>query len=313
MKNNVFRFLGIIFGFILLSINDNIIQTIALIHLLGDKKTYFDFSKYLQHKNIKLKNYKHFYIFGSGKVIETYKINNINEIKNIDYKDADMIEIFDPDIHWDISYKHPQGEIHEINNFNIDNTFYKYNNIYINLIKSIKNVSITNIHFIGLSRKIVSLIGIHIRYGLNINIAYNFIYKFDYHSLSITSCLNSFLYRNKIAFEEKGLTKVCQYAINFQNSSRNGYVYDNIIYRGKHSLLTGHMTSLPGIQRDLYFVKNICIKTWHASLACHAACERLMFFNNIVFGSKFGVNIRVPRCIVQSNILLNTFVGFYIL
>lgn len=286
------------------------LKLISNIHLLGNKKTYFDFSEYKQHEKIKLYNFRNFYIKGSGEVIETIKIEKLSDIKKYEHIDYDLIEFFDPDINWDIHFPHPQGEIHKKNQFK--NLFYNYNNLHINLIKSIKNITISNIHFIGLSRKNASLIGINIIYGENINICNNTLYKFDYISINIRSCLEIFIYNNEIFFEDKGNKNGIQYAINFQNSSRNGYVYKNKIYKGKHSLLTGHIIHSPGIQRDIYYVNNECYLTWHAAMTNHNACEKLNYFNNITYKCKFGINNRVNECVFFKNKIFDSHSGFYL-
>ena len=286
------------------------LNLVSNIHILGNKKTYFDFSEYMQHVDITLYNYRHFYIQGSGKVIKKIKIESLDELNDYDNLDYDLLEIYDPTIHWDTHFINPQGELHKKNECN--NLFYKYNELNVNLIKSIKNIRISDIHFIGISRPIASLIGFNIIYGKNINICNNLLYKFDCIAINIRSSLETFIFNNEIFFEDKGQLNSTQYAINFQNSSRNGYVYKNKIYKGKHSLLTGHNVNHPGIQRDIYYIDNECYLTWHGAITNHNACEKLTYMNNILYKCKYGMNNRVNNCILYNNKVFDSHSGFYL-
>ena len=68
------------------------LKLISNIHLLGNKKTYFDFSEYMQYENVKLYNFRNFYIKGTGKIIKTIKIEKFCDINKYDYFDYDLIE-----------------------------------------------------------------------------------------------------------------------------------------------------------------------------------------------------------------------------
>ena len=96
------------------------------------------------------------------------------------------------------------------------------------------------------------------------------------------------------------------------NSSRNCYIYKNSIYKGKHSLLTGHFPIYQGIQRDLYYVNNECYYTWHGALACHNACENLNFFNNLAYKCKYAANDRVNNTVFYNNNFIDCWAAFYI-
>ncbi len=173
-------------------------------------------------------------------------------------------------------------------------------------VEPLENIIIENIKIIGSGRPQPSGradLGIVIQYGSNILIRNCEFSKVDNTAIDLESVINFTIENNTVRFGKKGKNKAIQYGIKYSNASRDGYIVANNIYNGKHGIVQGHTTIIPGISRNVIISGNNISGTWHAGISVHASGDTISVTGNQLRGCQRGIESRIPNMSITNNIL----------
>ena len=173
----------------------------------------------------------------------------------------------------------------------------------------LQNISIENITFIGSGRSYPSGradLGIVIQYGSHIQIKNCTFVNVDNTAVDLESVIDFHIANNRVRFQKKGKNKAIQYGIKYSNASRDGYIVANNIYNGKHGIVQGHTTRIPGISRNVIISGNNVSGTWHAAISVHASGDTITVTGNQLRGCYRGIESRIPNMSITDNILSDT-------
>ncbi len=176
----------------------------------------------------------------------------------------------------------------------------------ISKVEPLKNLTIENIKILGSGRaqpRGRADHGIVIQYGRNIQIKNCQFKNVDYAAIDLESVIDFTIENNIFRFGKKGKNKAVQYAIKYSNASRDGYIVGNNIYNGKHGIVQGHTTRIPGITRNVIISGNNISGTWHAGIAVHASGDTITVTGNQLRGCFRGIESRIPNMSITNNIL----------
>ena len=170
----------------------------------------------------------------------------------------------------------------------------------------LQNISIENITFVGSGRPYPfgrADLGIVIQYGSHIQIKNCTFHNVDNTAVDLESVIDFSVANNTVRFQKKGKNKAIQYGIKYSNASRDGYIVANNIYNGKHGIVQGHTTLIPGISRNVMISGNNVSGTWHAGISVHASGDTITVTGNQLRGCQRGIECRVPNMSITNNIL----------
>ncbi len=170
----------------------------------------------------------------------------------------------------------------------------------------LQNISIENITFLGSGRPYPSGradLGIVIQYGSHIQIKNCTFVNVDNTAVDLESVIDFTIANNSIRLQKKGKNKAIQYGIKYSNASRDGYIVANNIYNGKHGIVQGHTTRIPGISRNVIISGNNVSGTWHAGISVHASGDTITVTGNQLRGCQRGIECRIPNMSITGNIL----------
>lgn len=173
-------------------------------------------------------------------------------------------------------------------------------------VEPLENITIENIKIIGSGRQQPSGradLGIVIQYGSNILIRNCEFTRVDNTAIDLESVINFTIENNTVRFAKKGKNKAIQYGIKYSNASRDGYIVGNNIYNGKHGIVQGHTTTIPGITRNVIVSGNNISGTWHAGISVHASGNTITVTGNQLRGCQRGIESRIPNMSITNNIL----------
>lgn len=173
-------------------------------------------------------------------------------------------------------------------------------------VEPLENITIENIKILGSGRSQPSGRADHglvLQYGRNIQIKNCEFKDVDYTAIDLESVIDFSIENNIFRFGEKGKNKAIQYGIKYSNASRDGYIVGNNIYNGKHGIVQGHTTRIPGITRNVIISGNNISGTWHAGIAVHASGDTITVTGNQLRGCFRGIESRIPNMSITNNIL----------
>ncbi len=173
-------------------------------------------------------------------------------------------------------------------------------------VEPLENITIENIKIVGSGRPQPSGradLGIVIQYGSNILIKNCEFFRVDNTAIDLESVINFTIENNTVRFGKKGKNKAIQYGIKYSNASRDGYIVANNIYNGKHGIVQGHTTIIPGITRNVIVSGNNISGTWHAGISVHASGDTISITGNQLRGCQRGIESRIPNMSITNNIL----------
>lgn len=287
------------------------------LRLFGEAGTVFDFSHNLagEHHSV-----RESYIAGQGRVERVNKILSgaIRGSYNIksttdDIEAGDLVLVYSDDT---VDPQQPVkiGELTYIESIKKGKSIVfdtalsddYMTNPKIAKVTPLKNITIENIKIIGSGRPQpsgYSDLGIVIQYGSNIQIKNCEFRNVDYMAIDLESVIGFTVENNTLRFGKKGKNNTMQYGIKYSNASRDGYIVGNRIYNGKHGIIQGHTTSIPGITRNVIISGNSISGTWHAGIAVHASGNTITVAGNQLRGCFRGIESRIPNMSITDNIL----------
>jgi parallel beta-helix repeat protein len=287
------------------------------LHLRGEAGTVFDFSHNPigEHHSV-----RESYISGQGKVKKVNKITSAarrgsyNIQSDTDGINAGDLVLISSDNTVDLKQPVKIGELIYVESVvngksiifetALSNNYLK--NPKIAKVEPLENIIIENIKFIGSGRPQPSGradLGIVIQYGSNILIKNCEFINVDNTAIDLESVINFIIENNTVRFGKKGKNKAIQYGIKYSNASRDGYIVANNIYNGKHGIVQGHTTLIPGISRNVIISGNNISGTWHAGISVHASGDTISVTGNQLRGCQRGIESRIPNMSIINNIL----------
>lgn len=178
----------------------------------------------------------------------------------------------------------------------IDDDYTTANLAQIQLVNMVENVTLENIHLVGIGRNSVATAdgdwGIQLKYYRNSKIINCSAENVDERVFDFTHSLDSVMAGLVVHFPEKGTNTDIQYGLILTGACRGCVVRDSRVYRGKHAYVTSHLQSDRGVPHDNLFVGNQAAGTWDSGFALHESAINTRFERNTATSCYGGFDIR---------------------